>query len=150
MRATWKRRRLGDVAGVVATSKSLSDAARKLGVNVSSVSRWIKSGKVPAPTKLRVRQPTSNDEALTEPAPDVPWATGIRENYILSTTERKLVDMAEAAEILSRDLSARPETRLQAMNRFQSLVKQLNLEQEGSDGEVAPKDNVRKWPRPVA
>jgi hypothetical protein len=46
---THKLRALGNVADVIAASPSVSAAARTLGVNRSTIHRWITAGKVPTP-----------------------------------------------------------------------------------------------------
>jgi hypothetical protein len=46
---THKLRALGNVADIISASPSVSAAARTLGVNRSTIHRWIAAGKVPAP-----------------------------------------------------------------------------------------------------
>jgi hypothetical protein len=48
-KGSHKLRALGNVEAVIADSPSLSEAARRLGVNRSTVHRWIAAGKVPRP-----------------------------------------------------------------------------------------------------
>ena len=49
MKQTHKRKALGNIAAVVASSATLTEASAKLGVHRSSLHRWIASGQVPRP-----------------------------------------------------------------------------------------------------
>lgn len=128
---THKLKSLKNVAEIVATSRNLSEAAAKLGVNRSSLHRWLQAGKVTKP------EPKTGVAAGAEPGqtPDQ-WATKVRELGELDATRSALVDLAVAALTISRDGEHRPETRLAAMGRYQQLVRQLNLDTGGA-AEVA-------------
>jgi transposase-like protein len=123
LKATYKRRVLGDIAPIVAAAPSMAEAARLLGVHKSSVSRWVKLGIVPKPTSGRGRAPAS-------PPPESPvaWAGSVRRDYDLTANEQVLVDLATATLTLAQDMRARPADRLSAMGRFQSITRQLGLE----------------------
>jgi hypothetical protein len=55
MKQTHKLKALGDVSAVLATAPSLTAAARSLGVNRSSLHRWITAGKVRQPGGVRTQ-----------------------------------------------------------------------------------------------
>lgn len=126
---THKFGALGDVAAVVAESKSLTHAARKLGINRSTLHRWIESGKVKVPDKTRAR--AGAEQPPEDLAPEH-WAEWVRKNFELSATDLQLVDLARIALVQARDEQGQPNVRLNAMGRFQNIVKQLNLDDEGS------------------
>ena len=148
----------------VANAKSLAEAARTIGVNRSTVFRWIQQGKVPAPgTRVRVKRevttrghlpdnkgpfvPTSDVETSLHLPDPKHWAAAVRAKYDLSATENTLVDLGVAALAIAEDKEQRPEVRLAAMGRYAALVKQLNLESEMEDGAV---ETVGRWPRRVS
>jgi transposase-like protein len=120
---THKLKGLKNVAEVVATSRSLSEAAQKLGVNRSSLHRWMQAGKVAAPApKMGIAAGVQPGQTAED------WAKAVREAGDLDATRSALVDLAVEALTISRDTEHRPETRLSAMGRYQQLVKQLNLD----------------------
>ena len=120
---THKLKGLKGVAAVVASSRSLSEAAQKLGVNRSSLHRWMQAGKVAKP------EPKTGVAAGAQPGQDpAEWARQVREAGELDPTRSTLLDLAVDALRMSRDTECRPETRLSAMGRYQQLVKQLNLD----------------------
>jgi len=52
---------------------------------------------------------------------------------------------------MALDKTARGETQLAAMSRYQALVRQLDLQQEHADGEVETESTTRQqWPRAVS
>ena len=152
MKKTWMLRSLGDVAVVMATAPSLGAAARTLGVDKSSVFRWVKAGKIPPPGGRRQRGRAGRGASLPD-RPVVPvaaagWAAAIRGAYELDATETELVQLAETALALARDSAQLPAVRLAAMARFQSLTRQIDLEGP-SDGEVATATPRSHAPRRV-
>lgn len=128
MKRTHKLKGLSDVAGVVAAAPNLMIAARRLGVNRSTLYRWLKAGKVQGPA------PKSGlaAGARTDQTPDA-WAQAVREAGELDVTQDVLVDLAAAALVLART-AEQPALRLAAMGRYQLLVKQLNLTVESLGG----------------
>jgi len=144
MKPTHKLKAMGDVGPIIASSRSIAAAARRLGVNRATVHRWIVDGKVPRPSGK------ADSAAVTARAGQSPhaWAKAVRRDYELSSTEQQLLDLAVAALTMARDGALRPEQRIAAMGRYQQLVRQLDLEQ--TDGEVedeTPPSTVRPWPR---
>jgi hypothetical protein len=103
------------------------EIAIKLGLNKSTVTRWIAAGKLKrheaqAPAARAVAEGVWRDKTPAE------WAAAVREDYDLSETDDQLVTLAESALLVGRDPLSSASTRLNAMGRFQALVKQLGLE----------------------
>jgi transposase-like protein len=147
MKRSHKLRGMGDVAEIVAFAPDRTSAAAQLGVNRSTLHRWIKAGKVPEPGSARPKVgtavPAASGEAGASPSPDL-WfaaASGARE---FTPTERQLLELARAALRLAYD-SADDKTRLSAMSRFQGLVKQVNL---GASSAAADKPSSERADRP--
>jgi hypothetical protein len=142
VKQTHKFRVLGNVESIVAAAPSVAAAARQLGVDRSTVHRWISAGRVEQPSRRRRKvagEPTQ---------PPASWAATIRLAYELSPTEDTLVDLAAQALSLTRDATAKPETRLAAMGRFQMIVRQLHLEEPDGEAQKS-KEPVQHWPRRV-
>lgn len=146
MKKTWRFGTLqGDAADVMRSASSLGAAATRLGVDKSTVFRWVKSGKVPPPGGRRRAVSTGGNHPPGELSPEG-WAASVRNSYALSPTEAELVGMAAVALEMAHDTGARPETRLAAMGRFQRLTRQLDLETE-TDGEA--ENDHRPTPRRI-
>jgi excisionase family DNA binding protein len=151
MKQTHKFEALGDVAAVVGRAASVSAAARQLGVERSTVQRWIKAGKISRPSTCGAKPAATGGPAsrARKQSPES-WARWVRRTYDLTATEQTLVDLAERALTLATDATTRAEVRLTATTRYQQLVKQLDLENE-TDGEVekAPRGRCITWPRRI-
>ena len=117
--------RLSEAAEAVRTSPSQRAAAALLGVNVSTISRAIRDGRIPPPGP-RTRQGSTDAGNGRERFSD--WA---RRVYVLSRPELELVALAQHALDLAADLKTSPNTRLQAMATFRTLVRELRLPIEG-------------------
>ncbi len=154
MKQTHKLKALSNVAETVAAASSLTAAARYLGVNRSTLHRWIRAGKVAVPAAARPTKRTGLPRGAAGPGQTPEgWARAVRRAYTLTGTEQQLLVSATDALTIARDHAARAETRLAAMGRYQALVRQLNLEQEGSErGEVETADTTSagRWPRAVS
>lgn len=160
MKQTHKLRTLGDAAAVVSSAASDTDAARRLGVNRSTIHRWRKAGKIPsAPSGKAPRPPAARPEAPCtapgasvepQPIPDSPstWAAWVRATYAITPTEARLLDLAVAALTIAGDETQTPAVRLAAAARFQSLARHLDLE-EVAGGEIETEPDARPWPRRV-
>lgn len=124
MKRSHKRGALGDVQSVVDAAPTLDEAARRLGINRSTLTRWLQTGKVQRPGGKPLQPPASSI-----PVPDTPnrWAESVRAAYTLSETEQQLVMLADRALRMAHDPATGGFTRLSSMARFQALVKQLNL-----------------------
>ncbi len=154
MKQTHRLKAMGNAAAIVAGSRSIAEAARKLNVNRSSVHRWIASGSVPRPTGRRQRPATATAAGCAGAAVDMTpaaWAADVRERYALTATEAQLVALAERALTLAQDPATPAAVQLAAMGRYQRLVQQLDLEEEAAaDGEVEEATAAsRPWPRRV-
>ncbi|MEX0708050.1 MAG: helix-turn-helix domain-containing protein [Woeseia sp.] len=127
---TWTRRTVPDdaIRKALRTAGSVSGAARTLGVNRSTLHRWLQ-----ADTSLQ--EPVRERDAAVQRATDAArnmdpkaWARAIEAAYVLTDTECVLLDLACRALELTRDAAAKPSEQLAAMARFQALVKDLDLE----------------------
>jgi len=127
MRRTRKFSALGDVQTVVNRAPTLDAAAKQLGVNRSTLTRWMQQGKVKRP-----------GSAPAVVAPEIPataegWKDGVLKGHALSQTERTLVNVADEALRLALNPETPAFTRLSAMGRFAAIVRQLNLEAKRLD-----------------
>jgi transposase-like protein len=128
---TWRRRTIADdaIRDALRQSDSIAAAARQLGVNKSTLSRWVRAepGLHPSPA---VSTPAHEVPAAVQPAeaqtPES-WKAWVLATFDASPTERVLLDLAVEALDMSRDLLLRPADRLAAAARFQSLIRQLNF-----------------------
>lgn len=129
---SWRSREIGKerIEAAIRGSKSLSEAARKLGVNKSSVSRW---ARLMGPSNNVVSMPlTVEDEPPAEARTDAEaWAEWIRERYELTASEEQLLGLAVLALRMAHDEEQPATVRVQSMGRFQQLLKQLDLEGGG-------------------
>jgi transposase-like protein len=146
MKKTHKLAALGDVRPIVQAASSVSAAAKRLGVSRVTVYDWIKRGLVPRPAGRKPRRPADDTNPGVLPATAAAWAADVRQRYDLTATEAMLVRLAEEVLGVALDATQKPTERIAAAGRFQTLVKQLNLEVE--DGEVETGD-VRAFPRLV-
>lgn len=101
---------------------SPKEIAEKIGVNKSTVTRWVAQGKL-SPQKPPVQAVLVAAGKLTP----TEWASAVRGQYDLDDTDDQLVTLAETALLVSRDVSVSPQARMTAAGRFQSIVKQLAL-----------------------
>lgn len=129
---SWRRRELGKdrIEEVLRSAKSISEAARTLGVNKSTASRWAKlmgppSGNVVSMPLVPDDEPPP--EARTDPEA---WAAWIRERYELSATKDQLLSLAVTCLHLANDTGQSASARIQAAGRYQQIVKQLDFEAE--------------------
>jgi transposase-like protein len=148
----FERLRAADIAAAVASSRSLAEAARTLGVHKSTLVRWRRAGKAPDGRGPRER-----------PAADVPetppvsgavagaFETWARARYVLSRTEHELVRLADAALVLAHSPTETTAGRLAAMREFRNLVTALNLPkldtEDENDGDTPA--TIHPFPRPV-
>jgi hypothetical protein len=137
VKRTHKLSAIANAADVIAAAPSLSAAAKQLGVDRSTIHRWIESGKVKLPA--RRKKPGAKVSAPPSPttSPDA-WAAWVRETYELDSTGKVLVDLSVSALLMANDVTASRKDKLSAMGRFQQLVKQLNLEGADLAGAAAP------------
>src|SRR5262245_16210298 len=137
---TWRWKALtDDVRQVMATSPSLGAAAARLGVDKSTIFRWVKAGKLPAPSGGR-RHEVAVADAVSGPQTAAEWAQAARETFLLTPTESALVDLGEATLALAKDQTQKVEVRLAAAARFQQITRQLNLDDEDANGEATQTD----------
>ena len=116
--------------------------AKKLGVDRSTVIRWRSAGKIQrraAKEKTPKRElARASSSAVVVPGQDpAEWAAAVRAEFQLNVTDDRLVTLAARALGLSQTSRAE-QVRLSATNRFQSLVKQLDLVSRGAKAEEPP------------
>ena len=142
---TWRFRALGiDVGAVMASAPSYEAAAKACGVNKSTIFRWVKSGRVPAPGR------PAPAAASSVPLVSEGWAAAMRAAYVFNATEDTYIDLADEALTMARDRSMKPADRLAAMGRFSALVRQINFEVPDGDIKTTPDTRTRPWPRRVS
>jgi transposase len=114
--------------------------AKHLGVSEASVSRWVKAGKLTLKGGKSAEREANRAEVEasgSQKSPDQ-WAASVRAEYQLDATDEVLVAMAEAAKLKALDEGIGVSARLQAMGRFQALVRQLALVTRKRDQEPTP------------
>ena len=124
---------------LVALGLSSRDIATRLGVNKSSVTRWMKAGKLA--NRASDRAPVKVTHRRQTPAQ---WAAAVRRAYDLDATDEQLVALAVIALCLSKDRSIGPQARMTATGRFQAVVKQLRLVARTETSTVVPEAAKRK------
>jgi len=129
-------KRLADLA------LSSSEIARRLGVNHSTVLRWIAAGKITKRTRTSVG--TSVRAAN--------WAAAVRKDFSLDASDEELLAMGQTAIEVAHDRTQAPSVRLAAMGRFQAVVKQLalpaRLADQGPIVAAKPDPPAPRTPRP--
>ncbi|MGE0362814.1 MAG: hypothetical protein AB7R67_19025 [Vicinamibacterales bacterium] len=145
MKRTRKWQFIGQEAQRLASlGMSLSDIGRKLDVRKSTVSRWVSSGKLTRPAPGAAKAPPTKGRSKVQ-TPEQ-WAASVRADYALDATDEQLVTAGQQALELAFNMAETPATRLNAMGRFQAIVKQLALGL--SDRKVAEPE-APPTPRPV-
>ena len=140
---------MGDAVAVMSAASSVTAAAKVLQVDRVTLHRWIRAGKVPAPGGRRRRVSPRLDNPLATPvATPEEWAAAVRAAYALTATELEILALAERARAIALNDTVKLETQLAAMGRYQTLVKQLNLESP-DNGEAETRETGRAWPRRV-
>jgi transposase-like protein len=140
----YKFQRISAVAEHLQAAGSISEAARRIGVDRSTMHRWIQQGKVPRPARRRSAMKTPKAEAPAD------WGAAVRGRYALSESEHELVNLGAVALGMANDVALKPEIRLAAAARFAALIRQLDLEPEDeADGTVETITNHARWPRRV-
>lgn len=130
MKPTWKRRGISTerIQEALRASRTLAEAARSLGVDRSTLFRWIE--REPSLKSVH-RERAAAAEQATQAAevlkPDA-WSRAMAAAYPFTETERVMLDLARRALRLAQDTEARPSDRLAAMGRFQRLVEHLRLD----------------------
>lgn len=105
-----------------------AEIARRLKVNRSSVTRWIKAGKLandrkpqPPPATPPRRRMNAKRDSPSE------WAMRIRAEYSLDASDDQLVTLAERCLVMAQDPALKPSDRVSAGREFRGIVKQLAL-----------------------
>jgi transposase-like protein len=136
----------------VASAKSISEAARDLDVDRSTIHRWIKDGKVKPPRarrRLAGNGGSTLNTGVESPISPADWAGAVRGTYDLSESEQELVNLGMVALGMAKDVALKPEIRLAAAARFAALLRQLDLETEVDVGAAETITSHTRWPRRV-
>lgn len=108
------------------------EIATRLGINKSTVTRWMAAGKLTRTTGV-VSAKVTPPELLKPDVTPREWSEAVRREYDLNATDAQLVTLAEGALAVSLDLTVTPQVRMTASGRFQSLVRQLALVARGAE-----------------
>jgi transposase-like protein len=115
------------------------EIARRLGVAKSTVTRWMAAGKL--------ARGKGGRKTSAPPLAPAQWAKTVREAYALDATDEQLVTCAQQALEVSYNMAETPTTRMNAMGRFQAIVKQLALVARLAEDEQ-PKEPEKPVRRP--
>lgn len=133
------------VAAVMAKASSISEAARQLGVDKGTISRWVASGKAPKPGQVELKQEATEKAAAVE-APAA-WGEWVRQKFTLSRSDLELVMLAEIMLGIAKDPDSSPNEKAVAATRFQALLNQLKLEPEEKDKSDPAPEPSRQLPQ---
>jgi len=100
------------------------EIAEALGVDRSTIQRWMAAGKIDDTRTTRTSDPAS-PLAAAAALPALAWAAAIRASCTLDNTDEKLVALADLALSVAENPAEQSSIRLAAAGRFQSLTKQL-------------------------
>lgn len=131
---------------------SAAEIARRLEVNESSVSRWIKAGKLTISRQRRTAQGESDPDPLGEIAKSDPhpiqspeqWAAEVRQTFALDPTDDQLVTAARLQLETMHDGNATNADRRAASTEFRAIVKQLALIGRGKASETPAEPEAPK------
>lgn len=110
------------------------EIGQRLGVNKTTVNRWISAGKLTLVRPEKDVRPTSAQATAAIRARQTPpqWAASVRGEFDLNVTDDQLVTLAETALTMSTDPTAPAHVRMNAAGRFQAIVRQLALDTRGA------------------
>src|SRR5262245_20200413 len=116
MKRTHKLGALGrdHVTAIITSAPSLGSAAKTLGVNRSSLYRWLKDEKVQKPQPSRRRRRSSGAAPRPKQSPQA-WRRALMRRLEFGETEKVLLNLATEAYALSLDTGVTPTVRLAAM-----------------------------------
>jgi predicted transcriptional regulator len=121
---------------------SAKEIAERLDVSKSTVTRWIAAGKLGKGSRPASAPEKDTLIAASKGQTPEQWVKSVRNAFDLDATDEQLVSLAESTLLVARDPATPAQLRLQAMGRFQALVKQLSLVARAADAkpvEDAPK-----------
>jgi transposase len=119
--------------------------AKRLELSHSTVTRWKHAGKLDWDPGQKPIRP------VTVPQTPERWAAEVRKLFALDATDDQLVTQAQQALELAYNMAESATTRLSAMGRFQSIVKQMALvtRSAGLESASTPEPDKRMAPRPM-
>jgi transcriptional regulator with XRE-family HTH domain len=96
-----------------------AQVAQRVGVDVSTVRRWLRGGLLRRPAvKHRIAKAGGSAKG---------WARNVRASFLLDSTDTELVGLGEIALLIARDPRTPAAVRLNAMARFAAITRQLAL-----------------------
>lgn len=101
------------------------EIAERIGVNRSSVVRWMQSGKLPR-TDGESTTRAARMQGKPGQTPEE-WAATIRQDYQLDATDEQLVALGQWCLEIAKDSNQKPAERFRATERWQAIVRQLAL-----------------------
>ncbi len=131
----------------IRTSPSLRAAARRLGLNVSTLSRAIKVGTLAGPRRPGVV--VTGRAPVRAPGPGQTFEGWAEATFDLTVAELALVKLAQQALDLAADRGQPASVQLAAMAQFRASIKDLRLPVEDEHHGHAEETHGR-FPRPVA
>ncbi len=138
MQKTRKFTHLGSEAKrLAAAGVSRMEIARQLGVNYSTVHRWMASGRL---GDRRGSGPVMVPDVRTAPATATDWASQIRAGFVIDCTDEEIIRLGELALSVAHNPTEPTTTRLSASARFLSLSQRLTAHARPivADAEPAP------------
>ena len=117
-----------EAARLAALGLKPSEIAARLGLNKSTVTRWMAAGKLERHEKPAAGSPRVLEGTVWRDQTPAEWAAAVREDYDLSVTDDQLVTLAQNSLVMSRDATVSANLRMTATRTFQGLVRQIGLE----------------------
>jgi DNA invertase Pin-like site-specific DNA recombinase len=155
MKQTHKFQALAaEAKAVVASSSSVTVAAKALGVSRDTLHTWIRDGKVPRPAAARTqpakrRSVTAGDAADRGRRKGERFADWCRRVLVLNAAEDEVVDLAQQALDASKDPTLSWSVRLAASREYRACRRDLNLPDEGAHDDGDVQTTTPGWPRAV-
>jgi hypothetical protein len=135
-----------EAARLAGLGLSPREIGKRIGVNRSSVTRWIQKGKLEKPNVAPKPKPEQRAALIVSQNPDAAkWATTVRKDFGLSATDERLVMLGVLALETAHDVNLKANVRMTAAGRFQAIVKQLALTSRGA--EAAPVEPEKPEPQ---
>ena len=122
--------------------------SKKMGLAPSTVTRWVKAGKLQPGRAPNAKAEQRTAAAQFESPED--WARRIRADYALDASDNQLVKLGQQALELANNMAESPTTRMMAAGRYQSILKQLALVTRLEAGQPKPEPEKKPQVRAVA
>lgn len=147
-----------DAEVALATTSTVSAAARKLGVSRQSLHAWIRNGKIRAasPAPSEAAGDRVSEDAPAGQSPEA-WARSVHRKYRLTASEGQMVRLAVRMLKLAHAKGQPAAIQVSATARAAVLVRQINAilkeADRKHDGRTQETEDIteqeRQWPRRV-